>query len=71
MLKYKVQLYNGSVNCEFLFSRDVEFRLIVLFNVIFCECFIKVSKHEKTDESMRLKAECVYCFREFGNPDET
>lgn len=40
-------------------------------NVIFCECFIKVSKHKKTDESMRLKAGCVYCFREFGNPDET
>ena len=28
------------------------------------------SKHKKTDESTRPKAECFYCFRVFGNPDE-
>ena len=35
------------------------------------ECFIRVSKREKTDESTRPKAECFYCFLVFGNPDET
>ena len=46
----------------------------LIFEVIFqneCECFIGVSKHEKTDESTRPQAECFYCFRVFGNPDET
>ena len=27
------------------------------------EYFISVSKHKKTDESTRPKAECFYCFR--------
>ena len=36
-----------------------------------CECFIKVFKHEKTDESTRPQAKCFYCFRVFGNPNET
>ena len=35
------------------------------------ECFIRVSKHEKADESTRPKAECFCCFRVFENPDET
>ena len=35
------------------------------------ECFITVSKHEKTDNSTGPKAKCFYCFRVFGNPDET
>ena len=28
-----------------------------------CECFIRVSKHEKIDESTRPQAKCFYCFR--------
>ena len=35
------------------------------------ECFIRVSKRGKTDESMRPKPECFYCFLVFGNPNET
>ena len=35
------------------------------------ESFIRVSKHEKADESTRPKAECFCCFRVFENPDET
>ena len=35
------------------------------------ECFIRVTKHEKADESTRLKAECFCCFQVFENPDET
>ena len=35
------------------------------------ECFIRISKHEKTDKRTRPKAECFYCLRVFGNPDET
>ena len=45
------------------FFKDYDFHLV--------ECFIRVSKHEKTDESTRPQAECFYCFRVFGNPDET
>ena len=36
-----------------------------------CGGFIRVSKHEKTDESTKSQTECFYCFRLFGNPDET
>ena len=43
----------------------------VIFHKNEGECFIRVSKHEKTDESTRPKVECFYCFRVFGNPDET
>ena len=31
------------------------------------ECFIRVSKHEKTDESTKPTDDCFYCFRVFGN----
>ena len=33
------------------------------------ECFIRVHKHEKTDENTRPQAECFCCFRVFRNPD--
>ena len=36
-----------------------------------CGGFIRVSKYEKTDESTKPQTECFYCFRLFGNPDET
>ena len=35
------------------------------------DCFIRVSKHEETDERTRQRAECFYCIRVFRNPDET
>ena len=35
------------------------------------ECFIRVSKHKKTDNRTGPKAKCFYSFRVFGNPDET
>ena len=35
------------------------------------KCFIRVSKHEKIDESTRRKVKCFDCFLVFGSPDET
>ena len=42
-----------------------------LWFIIDGDCFIRVSKHEKTDERTRQRAECFYCIRVFRNPDET
>ena len=32
------------------------------------ECFIRGSKHRETYETVRLQAECFYCFEVFGTP---
>lgn len=32
------------------------------------ECFIRVSKHEETDESTRPQAKSLYCFKVLGYP---
>ena len=42
-----------------------------IFDVIFqkrVRVFHRGFKHEKTDESTRLQAECYYCFRVFETP---
>ena len=36
-----------------------------------CEPFISGSRHRATDESTRPQAECFYCFKVSGTPDET